>query len=77
MIVIRLLSFKKFLSAIKTNQEKMKQGGYQTIGEMIYSETKHQPFARSCQISKRFSLLNKCINSDFESNLLLINNFFN
>ncbi len=31
---------KKVLSAIQTNQEKMKQGGYQTIGEMIYDETK-------------------------------------
>ena len=37
---------KKVLSAIKTNQEKMEQGGYQTIGEMIYSETKHPSSGR-------------------------------
>lgn len=32
---------KKVLSAIDTNKEKMKQGGYQTVGEMIYKETSH------------------------------------
>ncbi|SFV86453.1 CRISPR-associated protein, Csn1 family [hydrothermal vent metagenome] len=32
---------KKVLSAININQKKTDQGGYQTIGEMIYSETKH------------------------------------
>lgn len=34
-------SKKKVLSAISTNQQKMNQGGYQTIGEMIYQENKH------------------------------------
>lgn len=34
-------SKKKVLSAISNNQEKMKQGGYQTIGEMLYSETRY------------------------------------
>ncbi|SFV89185.1 CRISPR-associated protein, Csn1 family [hydrothermal vent metagenome] len=34
-------SKKKVLSAININQAKMNQGGYQTIGEMIYKENKH------------------------------------
>ncbi len=34
-------SKKKVLSAISINQEKMNQGGYQTIGEMIYEKNKH------------------------------------
>lgn len=32
---------KKVLTGINANKEKMASGGYQTIGEMIYSETKH------------------------------------
>ncbi len=37
---------KKVLSAIKTNQDRINQGGYQTIGEMIYKETKHPSSGR-------------------------------
>jgi CRISPR-associated endonuclease Csn1 len=40
------LDKKKVLSAIETNQEKISQGGYQTIGEMIYKETRHPSSGR-------------------------------
>jgi CRISPR/Cas system Type II protein with McrA/HNH and RuvC-like nuclease domain len=63
---------KKVLSAIKTNQEKMKQGGYQTIGEMIYSETKHPSSGRVRRNKKDNYTLISPVFSSIKSGLFIL-----